>query len=116
MKWKSEILVVLIEDVIRQDFNDFIQPIKASKFEVPEGDFVFPLKDRCEKVRLGGATHALEHPVSESLGNQDAEEASPVPDGSGDQLESEPLVVDPRTGKIMVPIPSGGDTMMPGVP
>ena len=94
--------------MIRQDFNDCIQPIKASKFEVPEGNFVFPLKDRCEKVRLGGATDALERPVSESFGNQDAEEASPVPNGSGDQLESEPLVVDPRTGKMMVPNDAGG--------
>ena len=44
--------------------------------------------------------------MSESLGKQDAEETSPGPDGSGGHSESEPLVIDPKTSK-MVPIPSG---------
>ena len=77
------------------------------RFEVPKGDYVFPLKERAEKVRLGGATDALERPVLESLRNQDAEEVEPGPNGSGEEVRSEPMVVDPKTGK-MVPIPSGG--------
>ena len=107
MKWKKEILVVPIKDVNRQDFNEFIKPIKVDRFEVPKGDYVFPLKERAEKVRLGGATDALERPVVESLTNQDAEEVEPGPTGSGEGEKFEPKVVDPKTGK-MVPIPSGG--------
>ena len=107
MKWKKEVLVVPIKDVNRQDFNEFIKPIKVDRFEVPKGDYVFPLKERAEKVRLGGATDALERPIIESLTNQDAEEVEPGPTGSGEDDKSEPKVVDPKTGK-MVTIPSGG--------
>ena len=60
MKWKKEILVSSLKDLIKHDLNECLQPIKASNFSVPDGDCVFPMKDRYEKVRSGGASDALE--------------------------------------------------------
>ena len=74
---------------------------------VPDGDFVFPTKDRYEKVRSGGASDALELPQGQSLENQDAQE-QPEPEGSDEpSRERSTLVLDPSSGKL-VPVPSGG--------
>ena len=65
------------KDLNKHDFNKCFQPTKASNFSVPDGDFVFPMKDRCEKVRSGGASDALELPQGQSLAQE-----QPEPEGS----------------------------------
>ena len=107
MKWKKEIYVLSLKDLNKRDFNECLQPIKASNFTIPDGDFVFPMKDRYDKVRSGGASDALELPQGQSLENQDAQE-QPEPEGSDEpSRERSALVLDPSSGKL-VPIPSGG--------
>ena len=108
MKWRKEVLVLPIKDVVRNDYHEYIAPIRAYNFTVPEGSFVFPMKDRGEKVALAQATDALERPSVESLTNQDAETAVEAP-SEVPQAEAERRVevIDPRTGKL-VPIPEGG--------
>ena len=48
MKWKREILVLSLKELNRNDFNECLTPVKANQFSVPEGEFVFPMKDRYE--------------------------------------------------------------------
>ena len=108
MKWRKEVLVLPIKDVVRNDYHEYITPARAYNFTAPEGDFVFPMKDRGGKVALGQATDALERPNVESLTNQDAEPAVDAP-SEIPQAEAERRVevIDPKTGKL-VPIPGGG--------
>ena len=53
MKWKKEILVLSRKDLNKRDFKECLQPVKASSFSIPDGDFVFLMKDRYDKVRSG---------------------------------------------------------------
>ena len=108
LKWRKEVLVLPIKDVVRNDYHEYITPVRAYNFTVPEGDFVFPMRDRGEKVALGQATDALERPSVESLTNQDAEPAveAPLEDPQA-EAERKVEVIDPKTGKL-VPIPEGG--------
>ena len=45
LKWRKEVLVLPIKDVVRNDYHEYITPIRAYNFTVPEGDFVFPMRD-----------------------------------------------------------------------
>ena len=108
MKWRKDVLVLPIKDVVRNDYHEYVNPIRAYNFTVPETSFVFPMRDRGEKVALGHATDALERPSIESLTNQDAEPATEVPpEVSQAEAERRVEVIDPITGKL-VPIPEGG--------
>ena len=108
MKWRKEVLVLPIKDVVRNDYHEYITPVGAYNFTIPEGDFVFPMKDRGDKVALGQATDGLERPSVESLTNQDAEPALEAPsDVPQAEAERRVEVIDPKTGKF-VPIPEGG--------
>ena len=99
MKWRKEVLVLPIKDVVRNDYHEYITPVRAFNFTVPEGDFVLLMKDRGEKVALGQATGALECPNVESLTNQDAEPATEAPPDcprrkqSGESKSSTPELV-----------------------
>ena len=109
MKWKREILVLSLKDLNRNDFNECLTPIKANQFSVPEGEFVFPMKDRYERVRAGLAPDAIEGPGPPPLENQDAEPS----DEQKAEIENaslkveQSMVIDPVTGKY-VPLPEGG--------
>ncbi|CAE7637278.1 unnamed protein product, partial [Symbiodinium sp. KB8] len=109
MKWKREILVLSLKELNRNDFNECLPPVKANQFSVPEGDFVFPMKDRYERVRAGLAPDALEGPGPPPLENQDAE----VGDEQKAEIENASLtvkptmVIDPVSRK-SVPLPEGG--------
>ena len=108
MKWRKEVLVLPIKDVVRNDYHEYITPVRAYNFTIPEGDFVFPMKDRGDKVALGQATDALERPSVDSLTNQDAEPAVEAPsDVPQAEAERRIEVIDPKTGKL-VPIPEAG--------
>ncbi|CAE7248212.1 unnamed protein product [Symbiodinium natans] len=80
---------------------------EAYQFHVPNGEFVFPMRERYEKVQQGLATDALEGPVSQSLTNQDAEPALEQDSVDADRKDEPSLVIDPKSGK-MIPIPEGG--------
>ena len=108
MKWRKEVLVLPIKDVVRNDYHEYITPVRAYNFTIPEGDFVFPMKNRGDKVALGQATDALERPSVESLTNQDAEPAVEAPsDIPQAEAERRVDIIDPKTGKL-VPISEGG--------
>ena len=104
MKWRKEVLVLPVKDVVRNDYQEYIKPIRAYNFAVPKWTFTFLMKSRGEKVALGQATDALERPSVESLTNQDAKPAPEAPpDIPQAEAERRVEVVDPRTGKV-VPI------------
>ena len=109
MKWKREILVLSLKDLNRNDFNECLTPVKVNQFSVPEGEFVFPMKDRYERVRAGLAPDAIEGPGPPPLENQDAEPS----DEQKAEIENaslkveQSMVIDPVTGKY-VPLPEGG--------
>ena len=108
MKWGKEVLVLPIKDVVRNDYHEYINPVRAYNFTVPEGSFTFPVGDRGEKVTLGQATNALQRPTVTSLTNQDAEPAPEAPpEVPQAQAERKVEVIDSKTGKL-VPIPEGG--------
>ena len=54
--------------------------------KVPDGEFMFPLVDRYNRVRDGLAHDAIERAMVESLTNQDAEQAD-EPAGNGEAKE-----------------------------
>ena len=107
MKWRNEILALPLKELNRQDFHECLKPVKAYQFHVPNGEFVFPMRERYEKVQQGLATDALEGPVSQSLTNQDAEPALEQDSVDADRKDEPSLVIDPKSGK-MIPIPEGG--------
>ena len=56
--------------------------------KVPDGEFMFPVVDRYNRVRDGPAHDAIERAVVESLTNQDAEQAD-EPAGNGEAWEED---------------------------
>ena len=91
MKRQKEVVVLSIKDVARNHYHEYIKPMRAFNFAVPEGDFTFAIRDRGERVALGQATDALERPSVESLTNQDAEPPTEAPQDipqGGSQAES----------------------------
>ena len=54
MKLRKEVLVLPIKDVVRSDYHEYITRVRAYNFTLPEGDFVFSMRDRGEKVALSG--------------------------------------------------------------
>ena len=94
--------------------HECLTPISAYQFKVPGGDFVFPMKERFERIQAGFSSEAVERPVSQSLENQDAEpqeepgELLPAPPVApvADLTVKPPEVIDPKTGKV-VPLPEG---------
>ena len=109
MKWKREILVLSLKELNRNDFNECLTPVKANQFSVPEGEFVFPMKDRYERVRAGLAPDALEGPGPPPLENQDAEpsEEQKAEIENASLKVEQSMVIDPVSGKY-VPLPEGG--------
>ena len=109
IKWKREILVLSLKELNRNDFNECLTPVKANQFSVPEGEFVFPMKDRYERVRAGLAPDVIEGPGPPPLESQDAEPS----DEQKAEIENASLkveqnmVIDPVSGKY-VPLPEGG--------
>ena len=81
-----EISVLSLKDLNKHGFNECIQFVKASNFSVPhgDGDSVFPMKKRYDKVRSDGVLGALELPQG-SLENHDAEE-QPELEGSDEPI------------------------------
>ena len=68
-------LVVSIAKLNGSDFYEYHKPIKVHQLKLPDGEFMFPMVDRYNRVRDGLAHDAIERPVVESLTNQDAEQA-----------------------------------------
>ena len=114
MKWRKEVLLLPIKELNRNDFHECLTPISAYQFKVPGGDFVFPMKERFERIQAGFSSEAVERPVSQPLENQDAEpqeepgELLPAPPVApvADLTVKPPEVIDPKTGKV-VPLPEG---------
>ena len=87
------------------DFYEYHRPIKVHQLKVPDGEFMFPMVDRYNRVRDGLAHDAIERPVVESLTNQDAEQAD-EPAGNGEAKVEVTKVIDPSTGAL-IDLPEG---------
>ena len=64
MKWRKEVLLLPIKELNRNDFHECLTPISAYQFKVPGGDFVFPMKERFERIQAGFSSEAVERPVA----------------------------------------------------
>jgi hypothetical protein len=100
-------LIVPLKAINEKDFYERINPIKASKIVLPDGDFIFPLKERYQKIRDGLSVGEVDAPIVPTLEDQDAKPADPP-------LEDEPKkVVETTTGR-MVDLPDDGKHMDSG--
>ena len=108
MKWRKEISVLPLKELNRNDFHECLTPISAYQFKIPGGDYVFPMKERFERIQAGFSSEALEGPAAQSLENQDAEaqEDASAPPPVADLTVKPVEVIDPKTGKV-VPLPEG---------
>ena len=51
--WRKEFLVLPLKEVMDNNFDSHVPWVGTNKLKLPDGDFVFPLKDRYNAIREG---------------------------------------------------------------
>ena len=100
--WRGDYLVASLKELNETDFDDLVKLHRVFKITRPEGNFVFPLQDRCKALREGKVSSVQSGPTVRDAPLLEAgQDPQAVADVGDDTLLDEPA---PSKVKTIIPV------------